>query len=793
MTMTRSETTPSETGAPLDVTARLGAGGDVQEGLGGKGRSLAELIAAGHPVPATGVVTTTAYRAVASDTELSRFIEAIAAGETAEASDVDRMFAMAPMGDDLAQAILELAEAVGHGGPIAVRSSATVEDLAGSSFAGQYRSLLNIDSGDTEAVLDAVRSVWASLWHPAPTAYRAAFGIDQSDVAMAVVFMQMIPATTAGVVFTTDPGGVAGSARIEAVEGLGEALVSGAATPSAWVVPRDDVGDLPSVPAKALELALAAEELTGVPQDVEWAASGDEVFVVQARPITVLDNDDGFDTPVDHHELTTAGIVEMVPGVLPPLRWDVNRFLLEEAFRSVLDSLGIIRGTSAENHSFVRRVRGRAAIDFDQLRAAAETVPGAVEELEQQYFGTSGAETAAAPRRLGRFRALDRDIQTVRTRRKVIDQAEVLIRSVRELRTRWPDIAALSDNELLSYVRRLVDLAARGLAAELGVAASGAASYRSLEVMLAGHLGAEKAATAVQAITVNDAQTEVRAVSSSAAVFAGPTWEEVGVAPGPQADRDAGSSQQSLADLEQELKALPGWRRHRFLTGQFVDIRIHLIRRTVTEVVEQLRRREEAKSAFLELGGEVRRVHLEFGTRLVARGVLHEPEDVELLTSAELAAACRGIADLGTDVLGRRRNWLSRYEAEGQLPIRFTGAPEREQAPLPEGDVLSGWAASAGRRRGVARVLSKPSDQLERGEVLVAEATDASWSPLFVKAGAVIVERGGPLSHAAILARELGLPAVLNVAGATRVLDGKVVSVDGTQGLVVIESDGEHL
>ena len=77
----------------------------------------------------------------------------------------------------------------------------------------------------------------------------------------------------------------------------------------------------------------------------------------------------------------------MVPGVLPALRWEVNRFLLEEAFRSVLDSLGIIRGLSAEDRPFVRRVRGRAAIDFDQLRAATADIPGAVEELELQYFG----------------------------------------------------------------------------------------------------------------------------------------------------------------------------------------------------------------------------------------------------------------------------------------------------------------------------------------------------------------------------------------------------------------------
>ena len=70
------------------------------------------------------------------------------------------------------------------------------------------------------------------------------------------------------------------------------------------------------------------------PQDVEWAAVGDEVYVVQARPITVLETEDGFDTPIDDHELTAAGIVEMVPGVLAPLVWEVNRYLLEESFRS---------------------------------------------------------------------------------------------------------------------------------------------------------------------------------------------------------------------------------------------------------------------------------------------------------------------------------------------------------------------------------------------------------------------------------------------------------------------------
>ena len=175
-------------------------------GLGGKGTSLQTLVAAGHPVPTTGVVTTAAYRAVAQQHEITELVDEIIRGEAPDREQVDAAFADVPIDDAVERQILEVVRAVGDGGTVAVRSSATVEDLAGSSFAGQYRSLLDVDSTVDEDVLAAVRSVWASLWHPAPSAYRRAFGIDEHDVAMAVVVMAMVPATTAGVVFTIDPG-----------------------------------------------------------------------------------------------------------------------------------------------------------------------------------------------------------------------------------------------------------------------------------------------------------------------------------------------------------------------------------------------------------------------------------------------------------------------------------------------------------------------------------------------------------------------------------------------------------
>ncbi|MCP5028692.1 MAG: hypothetical protein GY929_20655 [Actinomycetia bacterium] len=788
----------------------------VPDTLGGKGGALARLVVDGYPVPATGVITTGAYRSVAGQPVIADLVARIGAGEEPSPDDVDATFAKLVISEPLRGEIIELARAVGEGGLVAVRSSATVEDLHGSSFAGQYRSLLNIDAGIPEVILAAVRQVWASLWHPAPSAYRRAFGIDDSDVAMAVVVMRMIPATTAGVVFTDDPGG-SGGARVEAVEGLGESLVSGQRTPVAWEVGdadgQVDPANLPAVPARALELAHDIAAAAGTPQDVEWAAVDDEVYVVQARPITVLESDDGFDTPVDDHELTTAGIVEMVPGVLPPLRWEVNRFLLEEAFRSILASLGVIRGRAVEDRPFVRRVRGRVAIDFDQLREAAGGIPGAVEELEQQYFGQTSEGEGEGEKHHAHgfgFSDLARDLRTLQTRRQVIEQAEVLIGATTALRQRRPSLDEQTEVQLLAYGRRLVDLGARGLAAELGVAASGAAAYRRLELQLGRHLGSEQGVAETQALVGRTGATTARQALASAAIFAGPTWSEMASGPPSSSESAVGySPEEEWHRVRDRLKALPGWTRRRILTGGFVDFRSHLINRLRTDVIEQIQRREKAKVAVLELGGELRRVHLELGRRLVDGGLLERADEIELLASAEVLAAVDSGANGGLgasrsasigerasiispDVVRRRRNWLSRYQAEGNLPLRFVGIPDREPEPLPEGDVLEGWAASPGRRRGLARVVTSATGRLDPGEVLVAEATDASWSPLFMRAGAVVVERGGPLSHAAILARELGLPAVLNVSGAARILDRCTVSVDGDQGIVVIESRGEQ-
>jgi pyruvate,water dikinase len=327
------------------------------------------------------------------------------------------------------------------------------------------------------------------------------------------------------------------------------------------------------------------------------------------------------------------------------------------------------------------------------------------------------------------------------------------------------------------------------MAVELAVASAAVGAYRQLERTLAGHLGEQEAAAAAQRVTVGAGSRRTRSAGTSRSVFAGPTWGEGGDAALPPYTSRRADRLAAREELEDELRSRPAWRRVRLLTGQVVDVRMHLLRRLTDDAAEGLARRENVKAAVLAVGGEVRRVHLELGRRLADAGALEDRADVDLLRDAELAPALAGHPPPPAE-LARRRRWLAQRADEPPLPVRFSGVPRAEPARAPSGDLLAGWAASGGRHTGTARVLTRPDPEaLAAGEVLVAAATDAGWSPLFLRAGAIVVERGGPLSHAAIVARELGVPAVLNVTGATSVLDGRRVTVDGDSGTVVVHQD----
>src|SRR6266700_3578159 len=212
--------------------------------VGGKGANLGELIRAGLPVPEGFCVTTAAYELASRQAEIEDLLHELAA---TQASDIDRLEQCVATIRERLQAITippSLVEAL-RGAyqqltatsplAVAVRSSATAEDLPFASFAGQQDTILNVITFD--ALLNAVRRCWASLWNDRAVSYRASNGIDARTVRLAVVVQRMINATVAGVLFTANPlTGRRHQAVIDANPGLGEAVVSGAVTPDHFIV-----------------------------------------------------------------------------------------------------------------------------------------------------------------------------------------------------------------------------------------------------------------------------------------------------------------------------------------------------------------------------------------------------------------------------------------------------------------------------------------------------------------------------------------------------------------------------
>ena len=334
--------------------------------LGGKGRSLARTKGAGFAVPNGFHVTTTAYRAFVAEHGLQQRIVSLARPELVRgAASFDRASAAiqellgTPALSDLvvseiaaAYRTLEPADP-----PVAVRSSANAEDLPEASFAGQQDTYLNL-CGEA-AVVQAVRDCWASLWTPRAIAYRHQMGIDQGAVAMAVVVQIMVPSEISGILFTANPAtGERSEAIINASFGLGEAVVGGQVTPDTYVVDRVsrearetvigakeqqivqdgaqgtrteevDVARRgrsslsPEAIRELVDLGIEVEaQFGGVPQDIEWAISGGEIFLLQSRPITNLPPQpievEWIPTP-PARILTRRQIVENMPDPICPL------------------------------------------------------------------------------------------------------------------------------------------------------------------------------------------------------------------------------------------------------------------------------------------------------------------------------------------------------------------------------------------------------------------------------------------------------------------------------------------
>ncbi len=356
------------------------------EVVGGKGASLAAMSRSGLPIPDGFHVTTAAYLRFVEENDLLEVIKQ-ALGSLTD-SDVETLdiaskpirdvFVTAPIASEIENQIREAYMAMPGTAPsVAVRSSATAEDLPEASFAGQQETYLNV-AGD-EDLLDAVRGCWASLWAPRSIAYRARVGIPDDRVAMGVVVQRLFPADAAGVLFTANPvSGRRDQLVINASWGLGEAVVGGQVTPDTLTVDRESrrlisretvrkeirtvqvpggTAERP-VPAnlrdrpvlseqearRLVDLGIRISELYGMPMDIEWAIAENEFAILQARPITALPIPEAsvpteWNLPAGAYTAMRNNIVELMADPLTPLFETLGLEAVNVTMRRIMSEL----------------------------------------------------------------------------------------------------------------------------------------------------------------------------------------------------------------------------------------------------------------------------------------------------------------------------------------------------------------------------------------------------------------------------------------------------------------------
>ncbi|MBP2478137.1 pyruvate,water dikinase [Crossiella equi] len=802
--------------------------------VGGKAQALGVLLRAGLPVPDGFTVTTAAYHAFAAG-------KVPATGEPDEvAAAATAAFEGADLPEPLRDAVLAAYRELGAPA-VAVRSSATAEDLPGLSFAGQQDSYLNI-TGERE-LLHALRRCWASLWGARAITYRRRHGVPEAGLGMGVVVQALVPARAAGVLFTVNPATGDRETVVNAAWGLGESVVGGQVTPDTYVVrdgglTRREVADKTvrtvrapggtrdeAVPtelrwvevldqARVLELAALGERARAVfghEVDVEWVLDERGFSLVQARPVTTVVPEVWNDSTRGDYLWTSANLGEAIPSVMTPMTWSlVQAVSVPELGGHPMN--GNIGGRFYLNVSLGLGI-GKALGLGGFLRRANENLWGRVDEdLPPLPVSRLGALRLA----LGMVRTQAKDARTFKRRLPVLlAEGPARCEALRARIAAAPDAGALValwedaidgllhvDTHVLSSGARTVGLDQARLRARLERLAgpedttallSGAHGEGGELASLGPLLGLARVRDGVL-----DRETYAR------------TWGHRGTdefeVSTPRPAEDPGWLDRRLATLgtgdqdpsvllarQAQARAAAARRLARRHPRQAARLRPRLARAAAAARSRELARSEFVRTfwvfrAFVERAGEV-----------TGHGA-----DLYFLSVAELVRVLRGDAAPLARVPARR----AAHEHYRALPVypslirgRFdpetwAADPDRrldrydEHArPQPRGEAVTGFGGVAGVVEGTVRVLAsvEEGDALRPGEILVTSVTNIGWTPLFPRAAAVVTDIGAPLSHAAIVARELGIPAVVGCGDATRRLrTGDRVRVDGGQGSVIV-------
>ena len=730
-----------------------------------------------------------------------------------------------PAGDD-PTALLAIAEP-SPTQPLAVRSSAQDEDTGTASAAGVYQSFLNVT--DQAALAAAIVRVFSSYNSQGARAYRQSQGLPERG--LAVIVQQQVQGQFSGVAFSRDPITRCGDGVvIEALPGGADQVVGGQVTPEQYrvLVQPEDVPPLAEIAADwqisdALTLTVEGQGQTpsrllqqvaylarhlesrfqGVPQDIEWSFDGDTLWLLQSRPITTL------------QPLWTRKIAaEVIPGTIRPLTWSINRPLTcgvwGEIFRVVLGDRA--RGLDFEATATLHHAHAyfNATLLGDIFRRMG--LPA--ESLE---FLTRGAKFSRPP--LGStLRNVPGLVRLVRRELKLEKQFNQASQAVFD--PALAELAAvsresLSPGELLNRIDRVLDLLERVTYYNILGPLSFALRRALLQVPEASLTPGQNAEIA--------ALEALRAIAQDI--------RQVLSAPELASITDGSSLMTALAEstdgepLLQEISRFID--EYGYLSPVGTDIAVATWQENpgpVRELLAQFVRQppppkaaaapaQGGKTALvqrrLDLKGQVNTLYnrllaelrwsiLALATQWQQQGYLTARDDIFFLTLEEIRERVLGDGTPAwSGMRGRIGDRKTQYDQDQHLPVVpylvFGNAPpSREVALVPGATVqqkLTGIGASAGVVAGPVLVVTQLETvaATEGPFILVVPYTDAGWAPLLARAQGLIAEVGGRLSHGAIIAREYGIPAVMDVTNATqRLHTGQWVRLNGETGIVEV-------
>jgi len=724
-----------------------------------------------------------------------------------------------------------------------VRSSALDEDMGDASAAGQYQSIADVTT--PQDLEQAVAQCRAAYSETGAAQYRRDRGLnDQTSLALLV--QQQVSGQYAGVAFSRDPIDQGDDVVVEALAGGAAQVVSGQVTPEQYRLTVNDaeLGQLspaavshisdnvppPQSAHATVPLALVQQvanlarhlELRshGIPQDIEWCFDGKRLWLLQARPITTL-------TPIWTRKIAA----EVIPGVIRPLTWSINRPLTCGVWGKLFT---LVLGDRAAGLDFTET----ATLHYSQAYFNATLLGQIFRRMglppESLEFLTFGAKFSKPPLLStlknvpGLLRLLKREWQLVRDFER--DNAERLAPTLEQLRQQ--KLENLDAPDLLTRAETILDQLE-------------AATYYSILAPLSFSLRRSllkvpdtaldqsqlPEVASIQAVKALALETRQRAPHLFPPEAAAPSSSELL----DKLSRDD-EGQHVLSELDHIVErygylsevgtdiAVPTWREDpQPVYDLFTQFCLSPPKQTTDSGnggenantlpqsgwrVRQVQRRQTLKgrvaTVYLTLLAELRWSLVTLESRALQHQRLTQPGDIFFLTYDELHRWFKRLDQAPAEeiqaLVAERRSQFEQHQGQtapfivyGNDPPPELGA-NRSPARPPESGVWQGIGASVGKVRGTVKVLTtlQSGTEIPPNTIVVVPYTDAGWAPILARAAGLVAEVGGRLSHGAIVAREYGIPAVMNVAQATQQFqDGEMICIDGRAGTVErVESGG---